>query len=267
LLRAVTASAVATAILVLAGCASTPAAPTVSPLSSKMVTATIVPLAETNLLTGDSVDLLASVELEGKRTDKVVLRIERSADGGTWDTVEEVKAKGPIVDLTADVLLDVAGAAQFRATTVSTNKKAKVLTSSEPQTATVFDLQQLVRTFYYDKSQAYAGSTAAGIAFDEAHNYPAFTDFASPAWQERNNAFTEAQAAMSTVPALTTLSPDPAWKMAAGTCNVGYEAPPAGRTFIVSVDQSLTWNGFPAVSKHDVHVTFLNGQLYHWVGC
>jgi hypothetical protein len=267
LLSAAKILAVATALLILSGCSSAPKTPTVPPLSSKMVTAAIAPLADTNPLIGDAVDVVASVELDGKRKDKVVLRIERSSDGVTWEAVDEVRAEGPKVELTTNVVFDTAGPTHLRATALSSDKKARVLASTEPQPATVSDLQQLVRTFYYDKSQAYAAGTAVGIAFDEAHNYPAFADFASPAWQERNKTYTDAQATISTVPALTTLSPDPAWKTAAGTCNVGYEAPPAGRTYIVSVDLSVTWNGFTDTSKHDVHVTYLEGQLYHWVGC
>ena len=146
-------------VFTLAACSTTPAPEPLAALSSDDVTASLTELVDSNVLTGDAIPLAATVALTGKRTDKIVLRIERSSDGLTWTTVDEVKAAGPMVDLEASVTADVAGPLQFRATAVSAKKKAKPLTSSEPQGATVFDLQQLVRTFYYDKTQAYQADT------------------------------------------------------------------------------------------------------------
>lgn len=258
--------AVTAAALLLAGCASAPAVPPVPPLTAKMATVSLAALADPNLLVGDSVPLSATVELDGKRKDAVTLLVESSADGVTWTTVDKVKAKGPKVELAASLVTGVAGPQQFRAS-VTSGKKAKPLASSDAQTATVSDIQQLVRRFYYDGSQAFQTSTAAGIAFHEAHNYPGFADMKSAAWkaQQKNNA--DGELTLQTVPVLTTVSPDPTWTLTKGECNAAFPTPPKGRTFIVSVDQTAVFNGFSDTSKADVHVTFLDGKLFHWMAC
>jgi hypothetical protein len=236
-------------------------------LGSENVTATLKALDTTHLLIGDAIPLTASVELSGKRTDKIVLRIEQSSDGLTWSTVDELTEAGPTVELDATTTAELAGPLQLRATAVSANKKADTLTSSEPQAAVVADIRQLVRTFYYDLTQAYQTDTQTGITFDEQHNYPGFVDFQSQGWLDRNALFLEAAASESMVPAVTTISPDPTWMMPEGPCNAAQTEPPAGRTFIVSVDMTYSWNGFPENTKMDVHVTFLDGALHHWVAC
>lgn len=265
--RAAQALLITTVVFSLAACSAAPVAAPPAALSDKNVTASLGLLDTANVLLGDAIPLSASVELSGKRTDKVVLRIEQSLDGLTWSTVDEVKDAGPTVELQASATADVAGPLQFRATAVSASKKADALASSEPQTATVADLQQLVRTFYYDLTQAYRTDTQTGITFDEQHNYPGLVDFQSQGWLDRNALFLEAEVSEAMVPDVTTLSPDPTWMMPAGSCNAAQSEPPAGRTFIVSVDTTFYWDGFPATTKADVHVTFLDGVIHHWVAC
>lgn len=173
--------AVTAAALILAGCASAPAVPPVPPLTAKMAIVSLAALADPNLLVGDSMPLSSAVELDGKRKDAVTLLVENSADGVTWTEVDKVEAQGPKVALIMFLVTDVAaGPQQFRAS-VTSSKKAKPLASIDAQTATVSDLQQLVRRFFYDKSRAYSKDTATGIAFDEAHDYPGFADFAAAA--------------------------------------------------------------------------------------
>ena len=259
--------AITAAILTMTACSTTPAVPPLPALSGENVTASMVAIPDLNLLTGDDVPLAATVVLSGKRTDKVILRIEGSTDGTSWSTVEEVKAKGPTVELATHLVVSAAGPQQFRASAVTADKKAKTIASSEPQAATVFDLEQLVRTFYYDSTQSYGAGTQGGITFDEQHSYPNFADFQSQAWKDQTAARLAANDITATVPSLTTLSPDPTWKLPASSCSVAQTLPPAGRTYIVNVDSTTTWNGFPTTGKYDVHVTFLNGQIYNWVNC
>lgn len=265
--RAAQALLIPTVVFSLAACSAAPVPEPPAALSEKNVTASLGVLDSANVLLGDEIPLSASVELSGKRTDKVVLRIEQSLDGLTWSTVDEVKEAGPSVELKTSVTPDLAGPLQFRATAVSAKKKADALTSSDPQAAVVADLQQLVRTFYYDLTQAYRTDTQTGITFDEQHNYPGLVDYQSQGWLDRNALFLDAAVSESMVPSLTTLSPDPSWMMPAGPCNAAQTEPPAGRTFIVSVDSTFYWNGVSETTKADVHVTFLDGVLHHWVAC
>lgn len=261
------AAAILAISMMLTACSFEPATPPLPALSSKNVTPSLATLTEVNVLTGDDVPLLAAVELSGKRKDKIVLRIEQSLDGEIWTTVKEVTARGPKVELAASVAADAIGTPQFRATVATASKKPKVLVSSGAQTATVADINQLVRTFYYDSTQAYVTSTEAGLKFDEENVYPAFLDAKAKGWLSFKASSLEGKRGMSTVPALTTISPDPTWVPQAGPCNAKMKTPPAGRTFVVSVDSSDTWNGYKEASKADVHVTFLDGRLYNYLGC
>jgi hypothetical protein len=259
--------AVTAVVLTLTACSTTPAAPPLPALSSKNVSASMVAITDLNLLTGDDVPLAATVVLSGKRKDKVVLRIEKSTDGTSWSTVDEVKAKGPKVDLATHLVVSAAGPQQFRASAVTADKKAKTISSSAPQIAAVFELQQLVRTFFYDQTHSYDAGTQSGITFDEQHTYPNFADFQSQAWKDQSAARIEAKHTQASVPTLTTISPDPTWKLPASSCSAAQAEPPAGRTSIVSIETTDTWNGFPTTGKYDVHVTFFNGQIYKWINC
>lgn len=262
LMRGATKAAMAaTIVLTLTACSSTPA------LSSKNVTASMTALTETNLLTGDDVTLAASAELSGKRKDAVALRIEQSADGRTWSTVDEIKASGPKVELKTHVVVGTAGPKQFRATVMTAEKKEKRLTSSVPKAATVFDIRQLVRTLYYDESQAFQKDTQTGETFVEQHNYPGFVDDTAKAWADSKSQDIAAHAVWMPVPEISTISPDPKWTLAATACSRALAAPPGGQTFIVSIDEVGSWNGYPNTVKYDGHVTFLKGQLYFYVGC
>jgi len=266
--RAVQALLITAVVAGLTACttASPPPAPPAA-LNSSNVTASIGALDEANVLVGDEIPVSASVELTGTRTDTVVLRIEQSQDGVTWKTVDEVEDAGPRVELKSSITADAAGPLKLRTTAVTADKKADTLTSSEPREAVVEDLQELVRSFYSDLTAAYRTDTQTGITFDEQHNYPGLVDFQSPGWLERNAVFLSVAAAEAIVPTVTTLSPDPTWMLPASSCNAAQTEPPAGRTYVVNVNTTYQWDGAVESRTMDVHVTYLDGVLYHWVTC
>ena len=109
-------------------------------------------------------------------------------------------------------------------------------------------------------------ATDAGIAWEIANIYPGAFDMKSPAWGATVAEYKNAKLVDSVVPNLDTISPDPAWLLPATKCSVASTTPFPGRTFVVTIDDNYTYNGYPNTGKADVHVTLLNGKLYDYVG-
>jgi exopolysaccharide biosynthesis protein len=130
---------------------------------------------------------------------------------------------------------------------------------------TTSDIKQLVRTFYYDSTTAYSQNTAAGIAWSNAHD-SAIYDQTNAAYKANQAADITGKMIDSEVPDLTTISADPTWKLGASACNPAMTTPPAGRTFIVTIVDSLAEDGYvPYSGKEDVHVTLQDGKLVDYL--
>ena len=250
-------------VLALTGCSA--------PLTAKAITTNIGVSAPADALIGDPVKLEASATLAAKRTDTVVLRLQSSTDGTTWTTITQKSAKGPKVELKTASVAKAAGTVKYRATVSATTKSKKpisVTVTSAATTVTTSAIKELVRKFYYDRTTAYSTSSAAGAAWDAANDSSAY-DQTAPTWVSNMAAVTAAKDVETSVPDLTTISPDPTWKLTGSSCNAAMTAPPSGRTFIVTVALGGSYDGFPkAASTADLHVTLLNGKLVDYIeGC
>ena len=247
-------------IVFLAGCASSP------PITNKDVTVAIAATATTDLLPGDPMTLTTTGHLALNRTDKLAVAIESSTDRTTWATVKEATRPGNTLDLSFSVKLPKPGDLSYRVKVSTPSPESKVVSVSEPVKVTVFDVPAMTRTLYYNETQAFAKSTADGLAFDQANNYPGEFDTTGAAWAHGVAQLAASGIKTSAVPDLTTLSPTPTWTVPGSTCNAPGTTPPKGRTFIVTINESNTYTTYlPDSSKADVHVTLLDGKLYFYV--
>lgn len=254
----------ATAVAVaasLAGC-------TAAPLSAKLVETKVNVTAPADTLIGDSVKVIATAQLADKRTDKVTLRLQSSEDGTTWTTVSSTSHRGPSVTLTTVSKTTAAGNVQYRATVSATAKTSKPLATSSTSTVTTADIKTLVRKFYYDRTQAYSHSTKRGIAWDQLNDSAVYNRKAKT-WISGWKLDQKYHSVETSVPDVSTIAPDPDWRLNKTTCNAAMTAAPAGRTFVVTTTFGGSYDGFPtAQEKADVHVTYSNGKLAHYIqGC
>jgi len=245
--------------ITLTGCAAQP------PLKAADVVALTTLDKGADLLVGDTITVTASSKLLHKRKDRIKLAIEQSTDGKTWTSIAKKTAGSPTSTLSQQVKLSTAGTLVFRSEVSTLGAKSKVVTTSTTTSATVYDIKDLVRTLYYDETQAYRVSTVAGIAFDTARDYPGEFDTTSAAWINGVSADQAGHLTQAAVPDLTTISPAPNWLDPGGTCNAAGTAPPKGRTFIVTVNFSSAEDGYlPSSGNQDVHVTLLGGKVYFY---
>lgn len=138
-----------------------------------------------------------------------------------------------------------------------------------PTGLSMAQIDAMVRTLYYGESQAFLASTKDGLAYDLAHDYPGSVDrqkFQSCA------ATDEAQfpgLAISEVPEMDTLAPDPAWTgpTQSGTADWAFAGKkPKGQTYILTVDATVSSSSQPSsTSKTQVHVTVLNDKAYFYI--
>lgn len=234
-------------------------------IKAKDMTVDLKASATEDVIVGDTVTLAANRKLLHGRTDKVTLIVQSSPDNKVWTTVKKVSSPSKTKDI--KVVLDTKAASDltYRAVVRPVAKAAKAIVSSTPLKVTVLDLDAMVRKFYYDRTQAYATSPDTGFAWDVANNYPGLFDTNSTAWQQTTADYKEASFTDSLVPDLSTVSPDTTWVMPATKCNAAQTAQLPGRTFVVTADDSQTYNGFPTNRKADLHVTLLKGKLYDYV--
>ncbi len=256
--RLISTSAVAALIvIVLAGCAA-------APLTTSDVKVSLAVPVSANLVVGDTASLTSSVQVLHQRTDRVILQMETSSDGRSWTPLGTKVSKTGTFTTTDDLTL-AAGTAHYRATVSSTGDKPQLLATSQSITLTVVDIKALIRTLYDNQTQAYQSSTAAGTAFDLAHEYPGEFDAANPVWANNVAYLAQAGYRHSAVPDLTTISPTPTWTIPGSTCNPAGVAPPKGRTFALTINVTDQYTNYPArSSKVNVHVTLLTGKLYFY---
>ena len=246
-------------VLALSGCTAA--------LTSKQVSATVNVSAPTDTLIGDPVKLEATAILAAKRTDVVVLRLQSSTDGTAWTTIAHKTAKGPKLSVPFSLVEKTAATVKYRATVTATSKSTKPLAASAVSTVTTSDIKQLVRTFYYNQTHAFDGGSAAGIAYESAHDSAIYTQTA-PSYVQAVAADTAAGEVDAQVPDLTSISPDPTWFIKdATTCSTAMTAPPIGRTFIVTVAFGSSYSAtyLPSQQNADVHVTLSNGHLVDYL--
>ena len=243
-----------------------------SQLTGKEVHSEIHVAAPSDTLLNDAVAVTFTGTLADKRTDPVVIRIQSSNDGTTWTTVKTVKDKGPKLTAAYKTTVAAAGTVKYRATVSSTPKAKKPLATlggDASSTVVASDIKDMIRKFYYDRTTAFQTSPAAGVAWITANDSPAY-NVAAPTFVAGLAGLVADNAKETTVPDLTTISPDPAWILSGVTsCNAAMTAPPKGRTFVVTVTYGGSYGGFPvADAKHDVHVTLDGGKLVDYVqGC
>lgn len=248
--------AIAGLVISLAGCTA--------PLTTKDVSVSLQTSNTHDLLSGDNLHLAASGALKDKRNDRVAVLVQSSPDGHTWSTVRRTSTKGPKFAVADDVTLKTAGTYHYRALVKSAGK---TLATTKESVASVLDIQQLVRDFYYNASHAYDQGTAAGLANVAATAYPGIFDQSSPSWTKAMSDLTKAGFTETQVPELDTVSPAPTWLLSRTGCSATQLKPSPGRTFIVTVDATITnANGYTDSSKADVHNTFLGGKLYAYPG-
>jgi hypothetical protein len=238
-----------------------------APLSAKDVSASISIDQKNDVIIGDTTVVSAIGTLAHSRTDKVEVSLESSTDGVTWKPLTQLETSGPNFQIEAKDKQGAAATVTYRVTVAEPGKSSAPLSSVMSDAISVIDLSQLIRTFYYDGTNAFQISTAAGLDWLHKHNSPEI-DQSAPGWAADDATDLAGNYAESLVPDLTTISPDPTWTLSVGKCNAAGVAPPKGRTFIVSVAYGYTYNGYASAPvTSDVHVTLLNGALSDYVGC
>lgn len=243
----------------LAGCTA--------PLTKDDISVSITVEQTTDVIVGDLSNVSAIAKLADDRADKVNVSLEVSVDGGPWEVLAEDQQTGPKVSIEATSSQEVAGAVEYRVSISEVGKTDQPLVTATSDPIEVIDLPQLVRTFYYDLTNAYALSTADGQKWSSDHLSPEL-DKQVPARLARDAEFLSVNYSETDVPDLATIAPDPDWVIPATNCNAAGTKPPAGRTFIVSVAYGYTYDGYVTPPEtSDVHVTLLDGMLYQYVGC
>jgi len=236
-----------------------------APITSKDVSLRVTATAPADTLIGDNATILATAKLADGHTDKLVLSIQSSTDGRVWRTDKFASKKGPRWTLTETVVQKKAGKTYYRAILSVTKARKPLRTATAESAIVTSDIKSLVRAFFYDRTQAYAESARAGADWDTAHDttwYP----LTSEAWKKGSTYYVKHKETETSVPDLTTIAPDPTWKLPKSACSPAMTTPPGGRTFIVTVAIGGSIDGFPLASeKSDLHVTLDGGKLVDYV--
>jgi hypothetical protein len=246
-------------VLLIAGCTA--------PLTSKLVSTSLLVTAPQDTLIGDPVKVSASTVLKGGRTDKVTLKIQLSTGGTDWTTVKKSTGAGPKLSAAFSYRTKSASTVKYRAIVTSTATSSKPVDSSAITSLKTSDIKQLIRTYYYNTTHAFDKGSAAGIAYEAAEDSPVY-DLTAPTLVANDAADVAAGEIDTMVPDLSTISPDPTWILSgASSCNAAMTAPPAGRTFIVTVAEGETYSStyLPFEANEDVHVTLVHGKLVDYI--
>lgn len=124
-------------------------------------------------------------------------------------------------------------------------------------------VKSLVRSLFYNESQAFARSTHEGLQFVYDNNYPGSL-ISSKAIKCMGD-YPEYKSTQ--VADLSTLMPDPNWVIPAGSSDdnpaiIGTK--PKGETYIVTVTETSESYGQSKTVSSDRHVTILDGVAYHF---
>jgi CubicO group peptidase (beta-lactamase class C family) len=102
-----------------------------------------IALADTSdLVDGDTIAATATGSLAEGRSDEVLVRIEQSGDGVTWETVDESVVAGPEPTATTEVVLAEPGTTYVRASIHSMGEPSVTLATTEAQQVTVHDQRE-----------------------------------------------------------------------------------------------------------------------------
>lgn len=252
------AAVAAAALILLAACSA--------PLTSKDVHLQVKSTSTADLLPGDPFTLNVSGKLAQKRADKVRVLVQSSPDGKTWTIDSKHTKVGTSLGFDQSIKLAKAGDTKYRVQVQTIGDKPKVLATSTPVDVTVYDLPAMVKTLFYNMTQAYNQSTQAGFAFDAANDYPGIFDTAGTAWTTAANQAASDQFRQAIVPDVSTLSPDPKWVLSsAGKCYAAQTSPSPGRTFIVTAQVTNSAGSFSlAPTQSQLHVTLHDGKVYYY---
>ena len=109
---------------------------------------------------------------------------------------------------------------------------------------TAAQVASLVRTLYYNESQAYQESLKDGFAYDLAHDYPGSVYKHKYLACAQEDEIREAGQTETFVPEISTMAPDPAWigpPPRAGDADWAFTGKkPKGTTYILTVDGMYT---------------------------
>lgn len=119
-----------------------------------------------------------------------------------------------------------------------------------------------IRTLFYGSQQAFQQSTAAGLAYIEANNYPGSVKTSSSLYKRSMQERINLGFRQISTPQLSTIEKDPTWMWSGALCHPQMKKPPKGDTYIVTIDWSLVPLGTNGTS--DVHVTILNNKAYFY---
>jgi hypothetical protein len=243
-------------VVALAGCAA-------APLTARDVSLTSGTKANANPILDDKFTVSGSAKLLKGRTDATKVQLQRLANG-KWVTFASKKlGKGTTV-VSASITAKETKYS-FRTSVVTIDTPRKVVASSSAQVVAPFDLKNGLRTLLYDMTQAYQQNSTAGVNFDLANSYPGFIDATSATYKANAALIVSGQYTDSEVPELSTIAPAPEWVPSSTSCYTTTGEPPSGRTFIVTIDDTQTEDGYLSTTqKFDGHITLLNGKLYYF---
>ena len=128
-----------------------------------------------------------------------------------------------------------------------------------------------IRTLFYNYTQSFSVSTAAGIKFIEKYNYPNSVFLKSDEWQMSKDSLISENYRESAIPNLSTIQEDKNWKIQPGgsSCwNPRFDnTTPKGKHYIVTVNFKYYKNGevMDYSGPSDVHVSVLNNKYYIWI--
>jgi CubicO group peptidase (beta-lactamase class C family) len=95
-----------------------------------------------DVVDGDTISATATGTLAEGRSDEVLVRIEHSSDGVTWETVDESVVPGPAPSATAEVLLAEPGVTFVRASVHSMGEPSVVLATTQAEQVVVHDQRE-----------------------------------------------------------------------------------------------------------------------------
>lgn len=117
---------------------------------------------------------------------------------------------------------------------------------------------------------AFEDSPQAGWDYQVAHDYPGYANADDPAATQLRERMLQAGYWEKFVPDLTSVTADPGWVPVTDNlaCLAGFDKPPAGQTFVVTVDRSggeTATNSLHPQQRTTVHVSLLDGRLYYFI--
>jgi hypothetical protein len=151
------------------------------------------------------------------------------------------------------------------ATTTAPNPVATTTTIPPTTTSStsIASVDALINGLYYNVSQAYQVSTAAGNATAFNSDYPGSVN---PALYQSCQASRSGNYRESEVPILSTLQLDPTWPHPGPVASQPYWVAPSAPVPGTTYELQVTVTDAAGTSTNLVHVTILNGKAYFYEG-